>query len=336
MALTMHTANHGGRPTAKVLSVISNRLPATPRLQPWKELARRKHLTVLNRIGAHELTLRALDRLDPQQLSTYDILRAQALRMTGSLDEAATVADLAYRTAQTEQHPVRVAHAAYQKCQALVWGERLDEAQTCLADELRQHAAIAASRWVAWADFIAAELVVRTDPPDTSSAQLAVDLTRFSERRFLAEALLDGALSARIAQLAALRQLSRLDEFLSILEHAEQLTRSRSRGQRYYAIRHVFTLEALDLERAEFARVHTNDQQTARRLYEQISTSRYPVHAALGHLGAGIIDEADGCSSSHLADAATVADKVGMRLVSSRCREIAAHATGSAREIFFC
>jgi hypothetical protein len=135
---------------------------------------------------------------------------------------------------------------------------------------------IAATRWVAWADFVAAGLAVRE-----GSATEAIRLFSLSEARFAAEALVDGQVSVAYARLAAHRLAGADDDFVAELELLARLMRRRQLGARYYGRGNRFTREAIEIERAEFFRTHTGDQAAARRLYEGAASSRYPVHAAL-------------------------------------------------------
>ena len=329
-ALAIHIANHGGSAVGAAMG-LARALPDTGRTTPLKELANRKRLTVFNRVGAHEKTIRALGHKGAGEVSTYDILRAQSLRMIGSLDEAVRIADRAYQKALTEQHPVRVAHAAYQKCQALLWSERLDETRTCLYDELKPHAAIAASRWVAWADFIAAGLLIRENRPGES-----LDTYAASERRFMAEALLDGAVSTQVGRLTALRQLKNDAQFEERLIQVRRLVTNGLPRTGYYATRHNFTVESLRWEEAEFLRTHAADSRGAAHLFSSMLGSKYPLHVAFGHFGLALCDRSPASQASHLRDAGRISTDIGLRLVTSRCREFESGDPRSYREMFFC
>lgn len=151
--------NHGGNATAALLAAAVL-LPESGRLATVREVARRKRLSAWSRTGRHEAVLRATEALPPGTLSTYLILRAEALRMTGSLTEAAETACIARKRARDEKHPVRTAHAAFQEGLALLWAERLEDTRACLDEYVRPHAEQAASRWVAWADFLEGGLAV--------------------------------------------------------------------------------------------------------------------------------------------------------------------------------
>lgn len=164
----------------------------------------------------------------------------------------------------------------------------------CLANYLRPYAALAASRWVAWADFIAGGIAVRRRDPEEAHARFAAATTRFQ-----AEALLDGVVSVRIAGLAAMRLSGGGARYLQEVDDVMRLSRSRSRGQRYYTRNNAFTAEAIDIDRAEYARARQHDLPAAWTLYTHAATSRYPLHAGLGHLGLTLIEIERGQPSSH-------------------------------------
>jgi SIR2-like domain len=330
-ALVRAEITHGGRAVAAALRV-AELAPSFGRSQPWRETARRKRLTIYHRAGRHDTVLRQTGEVDPATPSTLLIIRAAALRITGSLDEAAAVAEEALRRARAEKHAVLAAHAAYQKNIALLWAERLDEARACLDDELAPYAAIAASRWVAWADFIAAGMAVRDRNPTEALARFAL-----AEARFGAEALRDGVVSVACARLAAHR-LARADSDF-VAEHAtlSRLLHGPRSGQRYYGRGSRFTDETIAIERAEFARVHTRELDEARCFYASAAASRYPLQASLGHLGLALLEAEHGRAPTHAASAKKAADAIGFRLVSARADELNHHRGGDAlREVFFC
>lgn len=335
-ALTTSTINHGGNHVAALLAAVTL-LPPIGTAATWRETAFRKRLAIWSRTGNHQAVLRATQSLPDDTVSTALILRAASLRITGSLDEAAATADTARRKALIEQHPVRVAHAAFQQCLALMWAERLGEASRCLTEDLEQYAAIAANRWIAWADFIAAGLAVRQAAAHSGDNTDA--LARFSqaETRFRAEALLDGITSVMTARLAAYRLGRQDSDFRQ--EHAilSDLALRGERGQRYYTKRNTFTAESIIIERAEFDRVHRNQLDRAWRRYEYAAASRYPLHAALGHLGLALIQAQRGTSPSHATAAIRHATHARNRLVTDRATELSQTPTKHAlREVFFC
>lgn len=73
--------------------LASGRLvPPIGPLRPVRVAARRKRVTILANRGRHAAVLRATRRIRPDDVSTLSILRSASVRMTGSLDEAATIA----------------------------------------------------------------------------------------------------------------------------------------------------------------------------------------------------------------------------------------------------
>lgn len=329
-ALMRGEITHGGRAVGAALRVAE--LAPWGRSSEWRKTSRRKRLTIYHRAGRHDAVLRDTRDADENALSTLLIIRAAALRITASLDEAAAVADEALRRARAERHVVRTAHAAYQKNIALLWAERIDEAQQCLDDELAPYAEIAASRWVAWADFVAGGLAVRNGNATEALAQFSL-----SEVRFAAEALRDGVVSVAYARLAAHRLAGLDDQFIAELGHLSRLMHGRRRGQRYYGRGSRFTAEAIAIERAEFARVHSGHSDKARDLFGRVSSSRYPLHAALGHLGLALVEVERGRAPTHAERAKDIAGAIGFRLVTGRADELlAGSSTDLLREVFFC
>jgi len=331
-ALATSFINHGGNAIAALLAPAAL-LARLERLVQVGEAARRKRVSAWSRTGRHEAVLRATRLPSRDTVSTYLILRSEAQRMTGSLDDAAQLADTARTRALTEHHPVRAAHAAFQQCLALLWAERLNEARSCLVDHLKPYAALAASRWVAWADFIAAGLAIRDGAPDTALASFDA-----AETRFQAEALLDGIVSVKIARLAAHRLRDDAGGYARELAQVTALSRSGDRRQRYYTRRNTFTAESIDLDRAEFTRASRPDLPAAWSLYSQATASRYPLHAALAHLGLALIQTERGQDPDHARIAAQIAGQIGCRLITTRARQLLAldRADDTLRPVFFC
>lgn len=317
---------HGGRVTGALLR-CAEFAPPFGRWRTWRTTAKRKRLTIYHRAAVHRAVLRGTRHIGEGDISTLLILRAASLRVTGSLDEAAATAEKAFRRARREEHAVRAAHAAFQKANALLWAERIDEASHCLRYELQPFAVNASNRWVAWAEFIAACIAVRE-----ADATGALSLFALSDTRFGAEALIDGRIGVGVARLTAHRLVGDEEGFIAELRSLSDLIRGRQRGQRYYARRNRFTAEAIRIERAEFARVR-EELREAHRLYREIAKSSYPLHAALGELGLAMIEARD----RRAEHAREIADSIGARLVSRRATELLRHrSSASAREVFFC
>lgn len=330
-ALATSFVNHGGNTMAALLTTATL-LPGSGRPAAIREMAQRKRLTAWSRTGRHNAVLRATQMLPPDAVSTYLILRAEALRITGSLTDAAQTAQTARKQARIEQHPVRAAHAAFQECLALLWADRLPEVRECLEEYLRPYAELAATRWVAWADFIAGGLSVHDGEADK-----ALENFESAKARFQAEVLLDGVVSVKTARLTAHRLRDDSAAYRTELTEVTDMSRHGRRGQRYYTRRNTFTADSIDNDHAEFARCH-QDLATAWTLYERTASSRYPVQSSLGHLGLALIQAERGQTPSHATTAAGIAERIGSRLVTARARELLAksQATDPLRQIYFC
>ncbi|MFC1401818.1 MULTISPECIES: SIR2 family protein [Streptacidiphilus] len=331
-SLVVLRLNHGGRSVAFALRA-ARLIPPVGRLRQARQAAEWKRLTALSKTGHYRAVLRGTARLPDDAPSTPLILRSASLRSADSLDEAAMVAALAvHRARYSEQHPIRLAHAAFQRSLALVWAQCLDDARICLEDELAPYGALAASRWVAWTDFVRGCLAVRDGQPSA-----ALDAFGRSERRFEAEKLVDGVTSVLTARLAALRALGRGDDFRSTVAELATIERASSRDQLRYARNHRFTQEAVILERAEFARVHEQDQDAAARLYQEVSASPYPLHSAQANLGLGMLEAELGREPGHAWTALITASRIGARLHASRAQALLlAPPAERPEEFFFC
>ncbi|MEO6504284.1 MAG: SIR2 family protein [Jatrophihabitantaceae bacterium] len=330
LALGNYLLSHGRLPVARALRAGVLIPPVTGRLRDARERAERKRLTVMSRVGAHTRVLKATTSLPGDVVSTYDILRAESLRVAGSLDDAVATARRAYERALTEHHLVRIAHAAYQECQALVWADRSDEAWEALENHLRPHAPLAASRWVAWADFVQSALLVRRG--DVNGSRRYVER---ATRGFAAEGLVDGIVSAQMVLPTVARRAGDDAGFVTaVLAVREQMTPASDIT--YYTRGHPFTDQAIMLEEAEFARTHTRDAAQATELFTMLASSAYPLQAAFGQLGLAMV-AADNIVQRRLAEQALEAGaKIGQRLVINRAELLLTGDPGATAELFFC
>jgi SIR2-like domain len=328
--LVSTTLNHGGRLVGAGLSVWWL-VPPVGGARRFRALARRKRATILANQGRHRAVLRVTNRLSSADVSTLRTLRAGSLRMTGSLDEAAEIAETALQLALREQHPVRVAHAAFQRALSLVWAYRLPEATTQLEDRLRPYASIAANRWMAWADFVEAGLAIHQR--DITTALRAIES---GTARFRAEALVDGLIDMHTLRLTALRLAGDDPEFRRQRDVLERLLHVGADGV-WYTRGHRFTREAVALEDAEFARLHTIDNAAAEMHYRYVADSAYPMHAALGHLGLATLQLQRGESPAHAHQAAALGHQVNARLIITTAAQLAATQPGHLApvELFF-
>jgi hypothetical protein len=299
------TLNHGGRPVATALSV-ARLLPPIGPLRGRRDALTRKRVSILFNVGDHQAVLRNTRSLAADSVSTLLVLRAGSLRMTGDLDMAAAAAARALERARAERHNIRVANAAFQEAFALIWAGRLVEAETAIEDRLRPYATVAASRWVAWADWLDATLRIHHDDPSG-----ALRLLEQSGARFASEGLVDGVVSVDLVRVTALRQTDDRQELQQALSKVKVLMKAG--GGTYYSKGHRFTQEALALEEAEIARCQAHDPAAAERHLLFVVGSRYPLHVALGHLGLAAIEIERQGTASHAHEAAAIGKRIKAR-----------------------
>ncbi|GAA4470828.1 SIR2 family protein [Phytohabitans houttuyneae] len=320
--------NNGGRWLPVPLWVAA-KVPLVP--ARWRNGAERKRLTAHSRLGSHHKVLRGTGRIDDQTVSTLLILRAMSMRITGNLDEAADIAAEAHRRAVWEVHEVRVAHAAFQRAQALLWAERLEECRQCLDEDLRPAAGIAAARWVAWADFVEGGIALHEGKPAEAARYYEL-----SELRFRGEGSMDGVVSVQTAKLALVRMTDPVG-FRTALATLDGSMKSTSAQDTYFTRGHRFTDEAVLIERAEYARVHAHDLDLASRWYGEVARSRFPLQRALGLLGTGLVAVERDDDRAALTEARELAGQIGARLVHAHATAAVSLPGGSQpQEVFFC
>lgn len=323
------TLNHGGPTVARLLSAARVLPPLGPARRVRQTLYR-KRLTILANLGRHTTVL-ALTTGTPAATGSVPLmLRAAALRMTSSLDQAADTAARALQLALAEAHPIRVANASFQRGLALVWAHRLGEAREHLDDVQRPHAAIASNRWVAWADFVEASLAILQSDPDA-----ALRAIERGAARFRAEGLVDGRIDIEILRLTALRLARDLTGYRRTRADLDTLLNRTTPGGTYYTRGHRFTAEAIALEDAEYARVHLRDLDQAERHARFAARSRYPIQAAHGWLALAAAQAARGLSPTTLDNARSLANQINARLIVAEAQRLQTTQTlGSTFELF--
>jgi hypothetical protein len=327
-AATNLTLNYGGTGTALGLKLAAL-IPPIGSFRRIRTGLQSKRVTLLFNAGRHHDVMRMTRHLHADSLSTLMILRAGSQRMVGSLDDSIQQARIALSAALTEMNPVRTAHASLQLCYALMWSGQLEAARKEHDRALQPYAALAATRWVAWADVIDASLKIYDNKPE--DALLALNL---AEGRFTAEALVDGQVSTLTVRLTALRQAQRVSEFIQTQQRLEKLLEAKPTAGTYYARGHVFSREALTIEVSQFHLHHTADAHSAAiDALLEVSRSEYPVHSAIAHLAL-----ASGIPASGLAHARTseyVATGIGAHRILVDAENIIASGRDRLTEIFY-
>lgn len=237
--------------------------------------------------------------------------------MTGDLDAASAIGARAYEAATAEGRHDRAANAAFQWAMALTWSGRLDEAEECIQLHLEPVAAITDSRWLAWAQFTRAAIAIHR-----GNGATAIGLLDRAALRFDAERLIDGMVSVATVELVALRQVGDDEARLRRRDRLAGQVERRERGSYNYTRRHPFTMEAIALDDAEFARRHTGNHGLALRLYEEVARSPYPIHAALGHLGLATIQAERGETNDHAQTAYDIGISINARYVHAHAHRL--------------
>lgn len=312
--------NHGGSGTARALAPAAL-VPPVGKLKVLRDGLLRKRVTILANLGRHRAVLRATRRLGTGDVSTLFTLRTASLRVAGSLDDAISTGYVAVDRADRERHAVRRAHAAFQLGMALMWAGRIEEAQGCVAQLLEPIAALAASRWVAWLDFLTGCLHVHT-----GQGLEAVSALERAERRFTAEGLGDGVVSCGTAMLTAYRLRGDDDGFLTT---RRRLAKSDTSFGVHYTRGHVLARVAVSLEDAEFAAWHRRDEAAAIDGFMAAAASPFRIHAAMGQLGLANLGRD---VSDHAEKALAIASAIGAASLVREAEELLAG--GALRETF--
>lgn len=321
---------HGTVPGRGMLAVAAAIPPLTPSARVSRERANRQRVTALHRRARHHAVLRATRDLPADATSTLLLLRAASVRMTGSLDASADLAADALRRARREQHPVRAAHAAFQRAIALVWAERIDEARRCLDDELQPYATLASNRWVAWAAHVEAQIAIREGALDHAEARL-----QLAQQLFAAEALMDGVVSVRLVRLTLLRAIDSPDRFMA--EHdtlAAPPDRAAGRWL-WYSRRSSISRLAAELELAEFVRVHRQDRHMAHVLFQQ-AIGRWPLYNALAQLGIARTAPSRSERRGAAERAKSLAEDVDARLIARHAEAVIEQRRDADQPLLFC
>lgn len=294
--------NHGGRPMAAALGAAAL-LPDIGPLRARKRQMLRKHTSILLNMGAQERVLDRTAGAELSDVSTDLILRAGALRYLGRLDHAAALAEEALRRAIAERHNDRAANAAFQAAISWSWAGRLNEAAASI-DLVGDLARLAATRWLAWHDWLCAVLRINQGSPTTETLELLDE----ARARFAVEGLNDGIISALTVQLTATRQLGDPDEFRATRAALDEALRRR-RSAVYYTRGHRFTAESIAFEDGEHARA-TGRTVDADRHFQVVAASAYPLHQALGGIGLAANANDAPARAAYADEAARVAETI--------------------------
>lgn len=265
---------YGGAAWTKPLLAVAAS-PAGPLLpRSMRGRLDRVHVTLL---GSHQGDHKAAEQRARRVANPDDpaviLAPAKAARFTGRYSEAVSEAKRAEQAAAARDEIDILAHALYEQAFALTWSGQLGQARVVVNRLYSAVDGLAGIRWVAWAAWQMACLLVYANDHGTALQQLDR-----AETLFAADHLDAGIAAARTVRLTGLRMQGKDAEFL---ETERQLAAMReTTGWTTY------TDCSVNIERAEFARAH-DDSTTAREFYEEIirESPDEPIHRCLALLG---------------------------------------------------
>lgn len=287
--------NQNGRATAFALRHAA----PVVRLRSGELAARleRKALTIAANVGDHERVLQETEDYERAPTSVAAVLRVASLRVTGDLDTAVELAQVALARAETERHPIRAAHASFQLLQTLIWAYRLDEARVA-AERNGYLARNGANRWVAWHELCLAAIHARTEP-DAALGHAELGIARFE-----AERLLDGVTAGLLTTVVIHRAAGDIDAARTTL--GDLVERRDSRAGTYYLRGSELSAQWVELERAELLRIERPGEALER--YRLLAGSAYPIMSSLALVGLAACQEHAGDDGT---EAATRALELG-------------------------
>jgi hypothetical protein len=257
--------------------------------RPWGTTRRRvrdKYLAQLSNATRHQRVITLSDRWQRQgRLSSAAFgLQLAALKMQGDVAAVIDRACAAVKNRLSDNNTVRC-NAAFHWCHGLLWAGRYAELRSALDDEFRPLAGITNTRWMAWADYIEACLLI-ADPNlrhGDEHAAAVMDLLDAAEQRFTSEANWSGLVDIRTVRLTALRQQCAVEAYV---QAAAALADEDHRKPMK-----VFAAQAVMLELAQMLAYHLNDRDSALGIVEPLRQSSFPVHATLATALKGQWDE---------------------------------------------
>jgi hypothetical protein len=252
-------------------------------IPPAKDLARArrrvrdKHLTQLSNHTDHRKVIALTDQLiSRDRLSdAAEGLRLAALKMQGDIPDVIAQARRAVLEPRSDDNAVRCS-AALHWCHALLWAANYRDLRQALDDHFRPLAKITNTRWMAWADYIEACLLIADVPLDddvASRADAVTELLDAAEDRFRAEANESGLVDILTVRLTALRQQKQIQRYAETAHVLLETHRVEPLA--------VFAAQAAVLEIAQMYGYHLGDKSRALQIVEPLQRSQFPVHAAL-------------------------------------------------------
>jgi hypothetical protein len=262
---------------ARTLSSMWWMIPPSTRFADGRRRIRDKHLTQLSNATDHRRVIALTDHLVKHgQLSDAALgLRLAAMKMQGDVAEVIALARHAVLESQSDNNAVRCS-AALHWCHALLWAGRYRDLRYALDDHFRPLANITNVRWMAWADYIEACLLIAEPVPQDSPerAEDITDLLDAAEGRFRAEAN-PAVVDIMTVRLTVLRQRKDITGYGNLARELRWAHRTQPMAS--------FAAQAALLELAQMYGYHLDDVGSGSRIAQSLCNSHFPVHAALAH-----------------------------------------------------
>jgi len=275
----------GARWTRPLLAIAASDLaPVLP--HSLRVRLDRVHVTLLSsHRGDHSAALDRAQRVADPDDPAIIISVAKAHRFSGDYPEALHQAARAEQIAASTGEVDILAHALYEQAFSLTWSGRLAAAHKVVGRLYSAIDGLAGTRWVAWAAWQQACLLLYGNGPDKALGEL-----RRAESLFRADQLDSGIAAALTVQLTSHRMLGDDASFNKLERDLETMTATPGWTS--------YTNCSVNLERAEHARDHHSFDQ-ARDLYERVLvvSSDEPIHLSLALLGIAELDRAEGGNS---------------------------------------
>jgi hypothetical protein len=240
----------------------------------------RKRVTIHSNLGHHRTVLRLTRRIPSYATATRAVVRLGSLKYVGDLRDSIDLGKTTTTRAARQPHAILAANAAFQTTQAMVWSGQIVEARHYLDEVLRPYAQLASNRWLGWAEFLEGCLLIHEQAPPTNDPvdDQALHALLRAYRRFDAERLNDGRVSATLAALTRLRQIG--DDTGYRQQRVLLASLIDDRVDTYYARGHPTTRAAAAIEDADFSWFHESDVAEAEHLYRTAVALGVPLQRA--------------------------------------------------------
>ncbi|MFL0243508.1 SIR2 family protein [Mycobacterium sp. SMC-18] len=303
-------------------------IPPLGAYAPTRRRLRTKYLTQLSHSTNHRRVVSLTDRLVRRDALPEAALglRLAALKMRGDVGEVIVQARRAVLEPRSKNNAVRC-NAALHWCHALLWAGHYPDVRAALDDHFRPLANITNTRWMAWADYIEACLLIASAPPgfDATRMDAVTDLLDAADDRFRAEANQSGVADILTVRLTALRQHQQIPNYVRAANLLRELHQLEPMAH--------FAAQAATIELAQMYSYHLHDRRRGLELVKRLRHSRFPVHSSLAYALSGqwTTDAAE--SDRLLAQAIGISQPRGLARISGFAADLTKLPAGHRNEL---